>query len=413
MTARGTHGDRILNCLVYVPNIYNGAGTTQSLVWIVERFEQAGIRPLICFERTWQFPRRVESASLFPPALRGLPGRLTRFVPKVLLERAFLKLLSRHSPSDTFVYLWPQPRSTLIEAIKKRGFCVFRELINCPGHVYVAEVSRARRNAGLDDRHPPNVAAMQDEFRQFQLCDYLTAPNAEVEQALLSLGIPASKIVPTSFGWARERFCRFPLGLPERPGEGKDDRPFTVLFVGHLEARKGAHYLAEAWQGMPPGTRLQLVGTVDPEMAPSLARWLTDERIVHIPFTSDLEPVFRSADVFAFPSVEEGGPQVTLEAAGCGLPVVTTAMGAARIIVDGRNGLIVPSHDVGALREALLDLYRNPQKRAALARQAERDAEAFTYERVGAARAALFRDKFSEYSRAWRLPEGRGSKRAR
>lgn len=396
MTATGQSETRdSVNCLAYVPNNYNGVGgTTQTLIWILERFEPAGIHPFVCFERTWKFPRDVPSISLFPWIFSRLPGRWTALIPKYFMERAFLRRLSRHSPSDTFVYIWPQPRLALIKAIKAQGFCVFREMINCPGNVYIGEVGIARRNAGLAPWES-NDDAIETELQHLRICDFVTAPNAAVEQALLKLGLPPSKIVPTSFGWAEDRFPGWPKGAGKAAQQ--EDRPFTALFVGHLDARKGIHYLLEAWEAMPPEMRLQLVGTVNPEMAPILERAQADERIAHLPFTADLEPIFRSADVFALPTVEEGGPQVTIEAAGCGLPVITTPMGAARLISDGRNGLIVPPHDVPALRTALLDLYQHPQKRAALAHQAQLDAKAFTYECVGAARAAVFRQKFTDY----------------
>ena len=57
--------------------------------------------------------------------------------------------------------------------------------------------------------------------------------------------------------------------------------------------------------------------------------------------------------MFVFPTLEEGDPQVTYEAAGCGLPILTTPMGAGRLIEDESNGLIVKPCDVDALAEAL------------------------------------------------------------
>ena len=391
--------DGLLHCLAYVPNIYNGGGTTQTLVWIAEHFERANIRTTLCFQRTWKFPRTVASVNLFPSILRRLPGSWTDRLPKYFIERAFLRRLWRQSPDDTFVYLWPEPRPELVEAIKARGFCVFRELINCPGLVCITEVNIARRNAGLNELAVSHQG-IDREWRQIQSCDFVTAPNAEVERSLIANGLPRDKIVSTSFGWADERFPHSAPGddAVPRPDPRDNEQPFTVLFVGHIEARKGVHYLLEAWKELPSSMHLRLVGTVDPDMAPILARALRDDhRIEHVPHTPDLEDIFRSADVFAFPSVEEGGPQVTFEAAGCGLPVVTTPMGAARLIVDGANGRIVPPHDVPALRAALLELYEQPDKRREFARQAQRDAQAFTYRQVGESRARLFRQKFAEF----------------
>lgn len=399
--------EKTLNCLVYVPNIYNGGGTTQTLVWITEQFKNVGIVPVICFERTWQFPSNVSSMNLFPSFLQRLPGSWTRLIPKRVMERAFLKRLSRYTISDTFVYIWPQPRLALVGAIKARGFCVFREMINCPAQVCADEVRKARRHSGFADREHLTDRVIAEELKHLRLSDFVTAPNAEVERALVEIGTPDRKILPTSFGWARDRFPGVSqTAAPPAAGDGVRDRPMKVLFVGHIGPRKGAHYLLEAWNDMPSAIQLQLVGTVDPEMKPLLDHALRDERIEHIPYTAELEQIYRSADVFAFPTVEEGGPQVTFEAAGCGLPVITTLMGSARLIVSGRNGLIIPPHDVAALRSAILDLFERPEKREGLARQAELDAAAFTYEKVGVARAMLFRHKFYEYSKASPVQSG-------
>ncbi len=93
-----------------------------------------------------------------------------------------------------------------------------------------------------------------------------------------------------------------------------------------------------------------------------------------------------------FPSLEEGDPQVTYHAAGCGLPVIATPMGAGNIIKDGRNGLVVKPLDVDGLAQAIARLAGSPDLRRRLGAQAALDAQEFTYERVGAARAGILRN---------------------
>ena len=386
-----------LNCIVYVPNVYNGSGNTQTLIWMVEHFRRAGTDTIVCFERTWQFPRGVNSINLFPAALRWLPGRFTGLFPHWLIRRKFIRLLSKYSNDSSYVYVWPPTCLRVVENVKSLGYCVFREMINCSLRVHVAEVSLARENAGLEAGIVPSAQMIKDEERQLQMCDFITAPNPEVTRSLQASGIPDNKIIPTSFGWAKERFPvttateNFPDSKP------LVKRPCTVLFVGSLEARKGVYYLLEAWKNFPLNARLLLVGHIPSEMAPLIARAMTEDNVEHLPFVSDVEPIYRAADIFVFPTVEEGGPQVTFEAAGCGLPVITTAMGAAGIIQDGRNGLIIPSHDSRALLTALLDLVHDEAKRLRFGRQAEVDARAFTYDKVGTSRADSFRKKFAKF----------------
>lgn len=387
-----------LNCIVYIPNIYNGTGNTQTLIWILEHFESAGTNPIACFERSWDFPKSVKSVNLFPALFRRLPGRFTNFVPHWLIRRRFIRLLSEYSPDNSYVYVWPPTRLKVINDAKALGFCVFHEMINCSLRVHDAEVSRSRENAGLEPCIVASAQMIHDEERQLQMCDFVTAPNPEVRRSLQSSGIPDEKIIPTSFGWATERF---PHATSASKGmsysKSLSKRPCTVLFVGSLEARKGVYYLLKAWKNFPLEARLLLVGQIPTEMADLIARAMAEGTVEHRPFVSDIEPIYRAADIFVFPTVEEGGPQVTFEAAACGLPVITTAMGAAGIIEDNRNGLVVPSHDVEALLTALLDLVGDEFRRRRFGRQAKSDARAFTYDIVGARRADLFRKKFAKF----------------
>lgn len=337
-----------LNCIVYVANVYNGAGNTQTLIWMLEHFKSEGTNPTVCFERSWQFPKRLNSVNLFPFSLQWLPGRFTGLIPHWLIRRRFIRLLSKYSPVDSYVYIWPPTCLKLVADVKALGFCIFREMINCSLRVHDAETSPARENAGLEACTISSAQMIQDEERQLQMCDFITAPNPEVFRSLRASDVPEDKIIPTSFGWAIERFP-----LPKSADEEFSDSkaviklPCTVLFVGTLEARKGVHYLLEAWKNFQVKARLLLVGQVPSEMAPLIARAMAKGDVEHLPFASDVAPIYRDTDIFVFPTVEEGGPQVTFESAGCGLPVITTAMGAAGIIEDGRNGLIIPAHDVG------------------------------------------------------------------
>jgi glycosyltransferase involved in cell wall biosynthesis len=110
-----------------------------------------------------------------------------------------------------------------------------------------------------------------------------------------------------------------------------------------------------------------------------------------MPFTANLGDLYRSCDAFVFPTLEEGGPQVTLEAGGCGVPVITTPMGASRMVDDGRNGLVVPPGDVASLAAALVHLSADAALRQRFARQIAIDAQAFAYDRVSIARAGILK----------------------
>ena len=62
-------------------------------------------------------------------------------------------------------------------------------------------------------------------------------------------------------------------------------------------------------------------------------------------------------------------------------------MGGGNIIRDEFNGVVVKPYDVDGLAEAISRLATSPELRKRLGAQAAKDAQNFTYEKVGAERA--------------------------
>jgi len=93
---------------------------------------------------------------------------------------------------------------------------------------------------------------------------------------------------------------------------------------------------------------------------------------------------YQQADIFVFPSLEEGSALVTYEAMACGLPVVTTP-NAGSLVRDGVEGFIVPIRDPDALAERMERLRANARLRQALGRAARMRVEEFTWEQHGQA----------------------------
>jgi glycosyltransferase involved in cell wall biosynthesis len=116
------------------------------------------------------------------------------------------------------------------------------------------------------------------------------------------------------------------------------------------------------------------------------AALLSRDDVTVLDYVSDAGALYRSADIFAFPTLEEGAPLVTYEACGCGLPAVTTEMGAARIIANGREGFILDPYDGAGWVAALSRLAEDASLRRTMARAAREAAELFRWELVGARR---------------------------
>jgi glycosyltransferase involved in cell wall biosynthesis len=145
-----------------------------------------------------------------------------------------------------------------------------------------------------------------------------------------------------------------------------------------------------------PDLRLVLVGegSLRPELE-QLRAELGMERVVVL-HGSEPEPraVYGVFDIAAHASEAEGLPNVVLEAAAAGLPIVATDAGGTREIVsDGVTGLLVPVGDEEALVAALARLSLDPGERQRLGEAARADVLArFGVERMVDEFANLYRE---------------------
>ena len=97
---------------------------------------------------------------------------------------------------------------------------------------------------------------------------------------------------------------------------------------------------------------------------------------------AELARAYAEADIFLFPSATDTFGQVILEAQASGLAVVAVAEGGPlSLIEDGVSGLLRPAQ-APALAEAVLELARSPERRAALSQAAVRRARMRTWERT-------------------------------
>lgn len=153
---------------------------------------------------------------------------------------------------------------------------------------------------------------------------------------------------------------------------------FTFVFVGRVVRDKGINELVQAFarlNAQEPATRLILVGRFEDDLDPvSLQTRQTIEQndaIEAVGSQADVRPWLAASDALVFPSYREGFPNVVLEAGAMGLPsIVTDINGSREIVVEGKNGTIVPPRDADALYAAMLRFIEAPAEVAQMAANA-------------------------------------------
>jgi len=187
-----------------------------------------------------------------------------------------------------------------------------------------------------------------------------------------------------------------------------------LLFVGRLVRQKGLVYLLQSLAQLDPAIRgqveLELVGSgPDEESLRTLAGELGIAAQVHFAGWVAREAIvahYQQADVFVLPSLDEGMPNVVLEAIACARPIVATDLpGNRELVRGGENGFLVPRADSAALTAALDGLITDAALRRRMGAASRALAECYSWANVAGRYLAL-----SEEIVAVRRPRSEASK---
>ena len=214
-------------------------------------------------------------------------------------------------------------------------------------------------------------------------CATHVLPEGEgVKRDLLDNGITRKPIKVLGYGNCRGiDLDRFDPTLPEIQAEAaklRKSKVFTFIAIGRLVGDKGINELVAAFSRLNrelPATRLILVGPQEKELDPlspaTLSEIESNPAIEAVGNQADVRPWLAAADCHVLASYREGFPNVVIEAGAMGLPqIVTDINGANEIIINGRNGVIVPPKNADAIHASMSRMATDPAFRSVLAANA-------------------------------------------
>jgi glycosyltransferase involved in cell wall biosynthesis len=280
---------------------------------------------------------RLAASGRYRAVISGLGGRLA-------LPGSYLAARARGVPFVLWATIWSHPRT--------------------PAHALSLLPTRALyRRADAVATYGPHVS---DYVRRYRTRGGVFEAPQAVEADLFAAPVPDEE----------RRTVREWLGAT-------GDSPL-VLFVGRLEREKGLEVLLEAWRlaELGEGAVLALAGEGplrDRAQGPGV-RALGYVSRPHLP------ALYAAADVLVLPSVRtatfvEPWGLVVNEAMHQGTPVIASdAVGAVAggLVRDGRNGLVAPAGDAGALATLLEAIGTNAELRQQLGATARDDVSPYT-----------------------------------
>lgn len=196
----------------------------------------------------------------------------------------------------------------------------------------------------------PNSTGLRDIIIEHQFCK---VNKVKVIANGSSNGIDTSYFNPDLFSADNTRQLKHDLGINEHD--------FVFIFVGRLVKDKGINELVQAFQKLhqqDPKVKLLLVGDYEYELDPLLPHTLEiiaeNAGIIAVGFQYDVRPYLALSHALVFPTYREGFPNVVMQAGAMNLPcIVTDINGCNEIIIQNRNGIIIPVKQEKAIFEAM------------------------------------------------------------
>jgi len=246
--------------------------------------------------------------------------------------------LERRPPG--VLHSWNGNSRLTFRALEGRGWrrCLER---SCP-HNQVQHELLQEESAALGVSYTRDLAVLEHAIEELYLADIIVAPSRYSAGSYRDRALARKVRINPLGGNVRYQ---------ERPVERKAGG-LRVLMVGNNFLRKGTHYLIEAFARIAdPQAELWIRGDVPAEYR---AR-VRDSRVHVLPAVTaqHLERLYREADVFVQPSIDEGFGMTVFEALGFGLPVVVTENVGARDLLRPEVAVTVPIRDARALAEAI------------------------------------------------------------
>lgn len=213
----------------------------------------------------------------------------------------------------------------------------------------------------------PSRWMIDREEREYRLADRVIVLSTFAYDSFLSQGF--DKVSLMLSGCQTTHFKVLESDVEKRVERVKSGKALNILTVGSFSYRKGAYDLVKVARLADEGRyNFRFVGDITAEAA-SLKKDSIDviEFIPRVPHFN-LPDQYKWADIFFFPTIEDGYPAVLAQAHSMGLPILATLNSSAPdIIHDGYDGKLIPAGEYRKFLQQLEEWECDRKKLAELA----------------------------------------------
>lgn len=227
------------------------------------------------------------------------------------------------------------------------------------------------------------------------------APSRRIAELLIDRqGVPPERVAVIPYGFDPAKYERVQTHTVKNLLRSLQlDGRFTIATFGRLYEDKGHRFVLDALPRIlefVPTLKYLIVG--EGAEREGLKRQVCalglEEAVVFLGWRHDVPELMAVVDAVVQPSLQEAFSQSMAEALLMGRPlVITDVSGASELVPHDGIGVVVPCRDSGALAHAIIELAKNPPRRAALADAARSHAQrSFTIEAAVTLHEGVYRD---------------------
>lgn len=177
--------------------------------------------------------------------------------------------------------------------------------------------------------------------------------------------------------------------IGKTPGGAEARREKIVVSANRFIPHKRVPLLVDMFAGLRDKTaKLVLIGggqeAIVSEVKARIEKWGIKDRVTltGVLPKAEIYKIFKSAAVYVSNSLEEGFPNVFIEAMACGLPIVSTDIGGSReLVLEGETGFLKDVSDIEGLKVRIDEILGDQKLRDRLGKNAKERSELFDLEK--------------------------------
>lgn len=202
----------------------------------------------------------------------------------------------------------------------------------------------------------PSPWMIAREEREYQLATSIRLASTFAFRSFVEQGVPESRLRLLLLGANIDTFKVPPSEIEARQRRILDRQPIRVLYVGNVTFQKGVQDLSAIVAKLgAPQFQFRIVGAVNEECIPLMEKIKDRVHMVGKVQQYLLLHEYSWADIFVFPTIQDGFAVVLSQAQACGLPILTTTNCAGPdMIREGETGWILPIRSPQLFIERLL-----------------------------------------------------------